>query len=86
MVQSAHAALEAGMRWPQLHKDPSSLIILQAKDKLDLHRIEKFLDSNSIGRYTFFEPDWDYGDTAIGTAPLTQEQRKIMRDFKLWGR
>lgn len=85
MVQAGHAALEAGIAFPK-HGEPSSLIVLQVHNVEELSEAEKYLQEKGIKTIKFFEPSWSYGYTAIGTEPLTQDRRGILRRFRLWGR
>lgn len=32
----------------------------------------------------FFEPDWDYGNTAFGTELITEDRRHILKGYQLW--
>lgn len=84
MVQAAHAALEAGIKYGRLSVDPASVIILQVPNKEKLEAALRHTQECGIACDMFFEPDWDYGHTAFGTEPLTAERRKVFKKFKLW--
>lgn len=84
MVQSNHASLEAGLEFGRKSNEISSLIVLQVPDKQSLEEAMQFVESKGIRCIDFHEPDWDYGLTAFGSEPVTLEQRKIFRNWKLW--
>ena len=44
----------------------------------------KDLEEKDIKFVPFYEPSWDYGLTAFGTEPLTQEQRVLLKRYQLW--
>ena len=85
MVQSNHAALEAGIfLGDQTQDEPSSLIVIAVKNRTKLEKAMKDLEEKGIKHTPFYEPDWEYGLTAIGTEPLTQEQRVLLKRYQLW--
>lgn len=85
MVQSNHAALEAGIFFGDKEQnEPSSLIVIAVKNKAKLEKVLLDLQSKDIKNIPFYEPDWEYGLTAIGTEPLTQEQRVLLKRYQLW--
>ena len=85
MVQSNHAALEAGIFLGDKTQDePSSLIVIAVKNKAKLEKAMLDLTSKGIEFVPFYEPSWDDGLTAIGTQPLTQEERVQLKRYQLW--
>ena len=85
MVQSNHAALEAGIFFGNKEQnEPSSLIVIAVKTQAKLEKAMKDVESKGIKLLPFYEPDWDYGLTAFGTEPLTQEQRVSLKRYQLW--
>lgn len=85
MVQSNHAALEAGIfLGDQTQDEPSSLIVIAVKNQAKLEKAMKDLESKGIRVVPFYEPSWEYGLTAFGTEPLTQEQRVLLKRYQLW--
>lgn len=85
MVQSNHAALEAGIfLGDQKQEEPSSLIVIAVKNQAKLEKAMKDLEEKGIKFIPFYEPSWDYGLTAFGTEPLTQEQRVLLKRYQLW--
>lgn len=84
MVQAAHAALEAGIKFGKLSVDPASIIILQIPNKEKLQVALDRTIEHGIACETFFEPDWDHGFTAFATEPITEDKRKTFKKYKLW--
>ena len=85
IVQSNHAALEAGIFLGDKTQDePSSLIVIAVKNKAKLEKVLLDLTQKGIKHIPFYEPDWDYGLTAIGTEPLTQDLRVLLKRYQLW--
>ena len=85
MVQSNHAALEAGILFGDREQtEPSSLIVIAVKNKAKLEKVLKDLEEKGIKHIPFIEPDWDYNLTSIATEPLTQEKRMLLKKYQLW--
>lgn len=84
IVQSAHAALEAGFRFERPDPDTTHLVLIGAKDEEHLMNIQLHLNESGIEYELFFEPDID-SHTAIATKPLKGEERKALRKFRLMG-
>lgn len=85
MVQSNHAALEAGIFLAdQNQSEPSSLILIAVKNQAKLEKAMKDLEEKGIKFVPFYEPSWDYGLTALGTEPLTQDLRVLLKRYQLW--
>ena len=85
MVQSNHAALEAGIfLGDQTQDEPSSLIVIAVKNQAKLEKAMKDLEDKGIRVVPFYEPSWEYDLTAFGTEPLTQEQRVLLKRYQLW--
>lgn len=85
MVQAAHAALEGGLKLPSEVAEPSSLIVIGVKDKSELHKADDYLFYEcGIQTEMFFEPDWEYGDTAFCTEAIPVSKRKLFKRYQLW--
>lgn len=84
IVQSCHAALEAGHSFDRKSNEPSSLIMLQIPNKEKLEAAMNRTVDSGIRCEPFYEPDWDYGFTAFATEPITKDQRKTFSKYKLW--
>lgn len=85
LVQSAHAALESGIHLKHdKENEPSSLIVLQVKNKEQLEKAYEDIGSHGINLVKFDEPDWDYGFTSFASEPVTMDQRKIFKKYRLF--
>lgn len=84
IVQSGHAALQAGFRF-QEPQAISSLIILQVKDQAELAAAFEDLSERGIQVEPFYEPDFDMGFSAFATEPLyTNRHRGYLAHYPLW--
>jgi hypothetical protein len=61
-----------------------NLVLIGVPDKAALFRVINKLNDNAIGHEVFYEPDDNLGLTAIATYPLTQEQRRVLSNYRLW--
>ena len=86
IIQAAHATHEMALRIKEEQKPEkiAHFVLFQANDEAHLERIKTFLDTNSVGHYTFYEPDYDMGHTAIACEPIYGDRRNIFRKFKMW--
>lgn len=84
-VQSAHAALEAGIKFDKpLHPEPSSLIILAFKNKQKLEKALEYVKNTGIRSIEFHESSWNYGLTSFATEPVSEEQKLLFKKYQLW--
>jgi hypothetical protein len=84
IVQIGHACYEAGKMF-QDNNGISSLILLSAKDESDLLEIGRKIDRRMIRFYTFFEPDFGMGYSALCTEPITEpNQQNFFRNWELY--
>lgn len=85
LVQSSHAALEAGFEFDKPHKT-SSIIMLPAKNQADLHEIAQRLERYGIRHKMFYEPDFGpMGYSALATEPIKDiKTRRAMSKYKLY--
>lgn len=84
MVQSNHASYESGIAFTNNGDEPSSLIVLQFTNKDELQKAYDELQNSGIRFVQFHEPDWNYGFTAFASEPVTAEQRRTFRQYKLF--
>jgi hypothetical protein len=84
IVQTAHSAFHAGNESNPLNGKVPSLILLEVKNKEELMKLRDKIWANNIQFYDFFEPDDGMGYTSITTAPVTDEQRKLFSNMRLW--
>lgn len=84
VVQAVHAAAEAGRRHYREEHGIASAIVLAVEDLAGLHAARARLTGQGVSTELFFEPDFDIGDSALATEPLTDAQRKLLRGWPLW--
>lgn len=84
MVQAAHAAAEAGRSFYRPEHGIASLIVLAVPNLAALYQAGRRLELHGIAHDMFFEPDWDTGHSAIGTRPLADAERPLLRNYPLW--
>lgn len=61
-----------------------SIVLIGVPNKPALERVINKLIDNQIDFSDFHEPDYDLGLTAVATVPVTEEQRAILQNYKLW--
>ena len=85
LVQSCHAALEAGKHFC---RDPDTpidhLIVLTVPDEDTLLETNKRAKLRNIRTVLFREPDFDNIATCLCTEPIGGEKRKIFSSYPLW--
>jgi hypothetical protein len=82
IVQVGHACLEAGHRF-----QPDAgchLIVLAVADQIELAQVINRLAAIDIRCAAFYEPDNDFGLTAICTEPIADQRRRFFRYYPLW--
>lgn len=88
IVQTAHSAFHAGETTQHLeilpNQDIPSLVLLQVDNEEQLQALSKKLKEKDIVHSKFFEPDDNLGYTSITTVPVTDEQRKVFSNYRLW--
>lgn len=82
IVQSSHAALEAGFRFEQ-PTTTSHIVLIGIENQEELTKTAHYLETKGIDCEMFWEPDYDTGYTAIATRPLFGEERKPLKRFSL---
>ena len=82
LVQTGHACMEIGFitRLPQKE---TFLIVLSVKNQKALIKISEKLERQKIKNHMFFEPDFDYGYTALCTEPVEYGKHKIFEKYNL---
>lgn len=84
-MQSNHATFEMAYTLSQSVDDSTPFIVMVGvPNKKSLEKVIRKLKDHQIDHSAFYEPDHDYGLTAVATVPLTEEQRAALRDYKLW--
>lgn len=84
LVQTGHAAAEAGKQFYRQAHGIASLIVLSVPDKAALLKAHKHLEGKGLRTALFFEPDFNIGHSALATEPLPTEQRKHLMSWPLW--
>ena len=82
IVQIGHACLCAGKKFEW--SDTVFMVVLQVENQEKLLEAAQYLDCHGTKYEIFFEPDDNYGYTALATEPICGEQRKLFRKYKLW--
>lgn len=83
LVQSIHAAYEAGIRFGDPNRT-ASVVVCQVPDEEALLLALERLDRREIRSYMFHEPDIGGQATALATEPITGPRRKILARYPLW--
>ena len=88
IVQLGHACHEAGkLLSKDEYSEPSTMILLSAKDEDDLRLISRKIDCAGIDHHMFWEPDdmpngKRMGYSAICTRPITSDRERAF--FRKW--
>lgn len=82
IVQLGHATYEAGQKFEK-PSEVASLILMQAKDEIDLITVADQLNEENIPHIIFYEPDIDEC-TAICTCPIIGKERNFFKKFNLY--
>ena len=85
IIQSNHSTHDMAYTLPQ-SVDPvtPSIVLIGVPNKKALLRVIEKLKLNHIEFSVFDEPDDDLGLTAVATVPLTEAQRALLQNYKLW--
>jgi hypothetical protein len=81
LVQSVHAGIQATALFPS--REPW-LVVCAVPDAATLRRAKEDLAESDIDSALFYEPDNELGYTALATAPITREKRKVLSRYPLW--
>ena len=84
VVQASHAAAEMGRRFYRPHHGIASLIVLTVPDKAALMAARRHLSLKAIAVELFFEPDFDIGESAMASEPVSDIQRRYFSSWPLW--
>lgn len=82
IVQSSHAAYQSGLEFKN-HADRTTIIVLAVKNEMELREAYHALERTNIQCTMYKEHTLGLGFTAVGTEALTQEQRKLLKKYKL---
>jgi hypothetical protein len=84
LVQAAHATHEVALLHPYQTDQISHLIVIGVPSELELLQEAERLTGAGIPLTLFREPDIGNAATALATAPISGEARKLFRHHKLW--
>ncbi len=84
LVQACHAAYEAGLRLAQPTKETDYSVICAVSSEQELRAVHARLEAQGIPTVLFTESDMDDQATAIGSAPVSGDQRRAFQDLPLW--
>lgn len=68
----------------QLHYSVPNIVVIGVPDVAALNRVLVKLRANQIPHHSWHEPDFDFGFTAIATAPLDDSQRAVLANYRLY--
>lgn len=60
------------------------MVAIGVPDVQALHRVLDKLKRHAIPHYAWHEPDFDFGLTAICTAPIAGAARRVLSNYRLW--
>jgi hypothetical protein len=82
LVQAGHACMEMGFS-TQAPEGQTFLVALSVKNEEALIKVSELLDNQAIKFKMFYEPDYNYGYTALCTEPVEFGKYKIFEKYKL---
>lgn len=85
MVQSSHAALEAGYQ-NEIPDVPTHLVLFEIDNEEDLIHCSGDLQREELKNEIFYEPDNQLGYTALATWPTYKRNIKAFKGLKLWAK
>lgn len=84
IVQSSHAAWDAGSRFNKPHGTPH-MVLIGVKSQEHLKQTADYLEQHGIEFEMFYEPDVEEY-TAVASQPVSGETRKLFKHFRLFRR
>ncbi len=84
-MQSNHSTFEMATNLsPEARLTTPSIVLIGVSDKKALTRVIQKLNLHNIEFSAFYESDDDMGLSSVATVPLNEEQRAVLRGYKLW--
>lgn len=83
LVQSNHATYQMATLYRPDEYVPN-LVFIGVPDVAALQRVQAKLRAHGLPHYAWHEPDNDMGFTAIATAALDDEQRAVLKNYRLY--
>lgn len=84
IVQTGHACLEAGSRFPQPDGDTGYLVLLAVPSEDSLLEAVERVNRAGVRMAVFYEPDHNLGHTAACTEPVTPDRRILFHKYPAW--
>lgn len=82
LVQSNHATLKMGSLYG--YEGTPNIVLIGVANKEELAAVAGRCTEYQIPHHVWYEPDFDYGHTAIATAAIRGEKRQAFADYELW--
>jgi hypothetical protein len=82
LVQAGHACMEMGFVTKK-PEEQTFLVALSVKNQDALIKVAELLEQQGIKFHMFYEPDYDYGYTALCTEPVEFGKYKIFSKYNL---
>jgi hypothetical protein len=83
LVQSNHATFHLA-RLTNPDPEIPNLIVIGVPNEATLGRVRAKLEIAQLPHYVWTEPDEDMGVTAIATGPLDEQERVVLKNYRLW--
>lgn len=84
-VQAVHAAFDAGKYFANHNdRDTPSVVICSVPDEHALIEAVHRLERKRVDHVLFTEPDMGHEATALATAPVNGNTRRIFSNYPLW--
>lgn len=80
IIQTAHAVDELNKRLDKFTETTNHMVLIGAKNDLELYEIAHYLHMEKIEHFLFYEPDIE-AHTAIATKPLVGDERFPLQVF-----
>lgn len=84
IVQSNHATYALASLYGHDGDCMPNIVLIGVPDREAILRVSEQCSENAIPHYTWNEPDWDYGITAISTAAIRGNKRLAFAEYQLW--
>lgn len=68
----------------RLEEGTPNIVFVGVPDRRALNRVKAKLSGYQITHYVWSEPDFDFGETAIATAPLSEEEKRPLSNYRVY--
>ena len=69
--------------WLEIDGEPN-LVLIGVPNEKGLRKAKAKLEAAGIEYVAWEEPDYDYGFTALATAPLDRSKKEVLANYRLW--